>query len=335
VFNTASKVQYGLAATALVLAVVYGFAIEDPTGFVLLLGIFVAFTLGAMAVSAAGVTDRAPVYGSVHDAPPLQTVVVDHSIAPPNPWPFISAVAVGILGVGVAVSINVVIVGVIACLIAAAGWFGQSWREDPTYTPREGERITQRLVAPFGMPALALALVGIIIISLSRVLLAVPKKASVVVALAVAIVVLSVFFFLSARPRLGRGVLAMLAGFTIVALIAAGGVSAANGYRTFDSHAAPPPIKEIVSNTTYSVKEITVTAGQPVRITFRNLDAGVYHNVAVYSANPVGTPMWTGEPIKGVRTITYTNVFPQAGKYAFRCDFHPTAMVGTFNVVNP
>jgi plastocyanin len=335
VFNTAAKVQYSLAAVALLLAVIYGFAIEDPAGFVLLLGIFVAFTVGAMAVSASGVSDRAPVYGSAADSPPLQTVVLDHSIAPPNPWPFLSAVAVGILAVGVAVSINAVIVGVIACLIAAAGWLGQSWREDPTYTAREGQRITERLLAPFGMPALALTLVGIIIISLSRVLLAVPKKASVVVALAVAIVVLSVFFFLSARPRLGRTVLGLLAGFSIVALIAAGGVSAASGYRTFDSHAAPPPIKETAKGTAYSVKEITVTAGQPARITFRNDDAGTYHNIAVYSANPVGSPIWTGQPIKGVRTITYVNVFPQAGTYAFRCDFHPTAMVGTFNVVKP
>ena len=162
-----------------------------------------------------------------------------------------------------------------------------------------------------------------------------PKKASVVVAPGVAILVLAVFFFVSARPRLGRGALAAAAGFAIIALITAGGVSAASGYRTFDNNGAAPPIKEVAKNTAYSNKQITVTAGAVTRITFRNLDPGVYHNMAVYSANPVGTPIWTGQPIKGVRIITYVNVFPQAGKFAFRCDFHPTAMVGTFNVVNP
>jgi plastocyanin len=319
-----------------VIAVVYGIAIEDPTGFVLMLGIFVAFTVGAMAVSAAGVSDRAPVYRNMDDAPPLQTVVVDRSaMLPPSPWPLIGAVAAGILAVGAAVSATVVVVGVVACLIAAAGWFAQAWREDPSYTPREGERITERLIGPFGLPTLALALIGVIIISLSRVLLAVPKKGSVIVAIAAAVVILAVFFALSARPRLSRATVGVLAGISLVALVAAGGVSAGTGYRTFENHDTVVPIKETAKNLAFDVKEITVKAGQPATIAFDNLDAGVYHNVAVYSANPGGSPIWTGEPIKGVRKITYTNVFPTAGRYAFRCDFHSTSMLGTFNVVNP
>jgi plastocyanin len=335
VFNTAAKLQYGFAVTALVLAIVYGVAIEDPTGFVLLLGIFVAFTLSALAVNSVGVRDRAPVYRSMEDAPPLQTVVVDRSaLLPPNPWPLIAAVAIGTLAVGVAVNQTVLIVGIVACLIAAAGWFGQAWREDPSYTAREGERISERLLGPFGLPLLALTLIGVIMISLSRVLLAVSKKGSVVVALVVAVVILSVFFLLSARPRLSRLAFGLLAGVALLALIAAGSAGAASGYRTFENHNTNPPVHQVAKNINYSVKTITVTAGQTARIVFSNDDHGTYHNIAVYTENPGGTPIWTGEPIKGVRTITYTNVFPTAGKYAFRCDFHAT-MVGTFNVVNP
>ncbi len=211
---------------------------------------------------------------------------------------------------------------IIACLIAAAGWFGQAWREDPSYTAREGERISERLLGPFGLPLLALTLIGIIMISLSRVLLAVSKKGSVVVALVVAVVILSVFFLLSARPRLSRMAFGLLAGVALLALIAAGSAGAASGYRTFENHNTNPPVHQVAKNITYSVKTITVTAGQTARIVFSNDDRGTYHNIAVYTANPGGTPIWTGEPIKGVRTITYTNVFPTAGKYAFRCDFH-------------
>ena len=203
-FNSAAKLQYGLAAFALVLAVVYGLAIEDPTGFVLMLGIFLAFTLGALALTGAGVKDRAPVYRSMEDAPPLQTITVDRSLLTPrSPWPLVAAVAMGILAVGVAVSDTVVIVGIIACLIAAAGWLAQCWREDPSYTAPEGERISERLLAPFGLPVLALTLVGIIVISVSRVLLAVPKTASVIVAFSLAILILATFFALlgPASPR--------------------------------------------------------------------------------------------------------------------------------------
>jgi plastocyanin len=337
VFNSAAKLQYGLAAFALVVAVIYGLAIDDPTGFVLLLGAFVAFTLAALAVTGAGVRDRAPVYLSGEDAPPLQTVTVDRSLlSPPSPWPLIAAVAMGIFAVGVAVSATVVIVGLIAGLIAAAGWLAQCWREDPSYTPREGERVSQRLLTPFGLPVLALALVLIIVLSVSRVLLAVPENAAWPIAFVLAILLIVAFFIISSRPHLGQGPMFLLGGFALVAVVVAGGVSAATGFRKFENKSTTPPAQfETAQNTSYKVREMTVTAGQVARIVFTNLDTGVLHNIAVYTSNPGGTPIWTGEPIRGNRQITYQAVFEKAGTFAFRCDFHPTAMTGTFVVVNP
>jgi plastocyanin len=336
-FNSAAKLQFGLAAFALVLAVIYGLAIEDPTGFVLMLGAFLAFTLAALAVTGSGVKDRAPAYLSMEDAPPVQTVVVDRSLGSrPSPWPLVASVAVCIFAVGVAVDHTVVIAGLIAGLIAAAGWLAQCWREDPSYTTREGERVSQRLLTPFGLPVLALALVGIIVFSISRVLLAVPKEASLLVAFGAAILILVTFFILSARPHTGRGPLYLMAGFALISVVVAGGVTAATGYRKFENKNTGPPAQfETAQNTSYQNKALTVTAGQVARITFTNLDTGVLHNIAVYTSNPGGTPIWTGAPIRGNRQITYQTVFQKAGTFAFRCDFHPTAMTGTFTVVNP
>jgi plastocyanin len=337
VFNSAAKLQYGLAAFALVLAVIYGLAIDDPTGFVLLLGAFFAFTLGALALTGSGIRDRAPVYASMDDAPPIQTIAVDRStLGSPSPWPLVAAVAMGIFAVGVAVSDTVVIVGIIAGLLAGAGWLSQCWREDPGYTPREGERIGQRLLAPFGLPVLALTLVLIIVLSVSRILLAVPKEASVAIAFALAVVVIATFFVLSARGHVGRGPLYLLGGVALVAVVVAGGVTAATGYRKFENKNAGPPAQfETAQNTSFKVKQLTVTEGDVARIVFTNLDTGVLHNIAVYTSNPGGTPVWTGEPIRGNRQITYQAVFQKAGTFAFRCDFHPTVMTGTFVVVNP
>ena len=112
-FNTAAKLLYGLSAAALVFALGLQVAVDDPAGFVLLLGIFVAAFLAGLAVTGSGVRDRAPVYGP--DAPPLQTVVVDVQLSPPSPWPLATAVAAGTLAVGVATGRVVVTVGVIAC----------------------------------------------------------------------------------------------------------------------------------------------------------------------------------------------------------------------------
>jgi plastocyanin len=336
VFNSAAKLQYGLAAVALVIGVVYGLFIDDKFIFVLALGLFAALLLGGLALTGAGIRDRAPRYLSADDAPPLEMVSLDRSLlSGPSLSPLVAAVAIGVFALGLAVGAEVVWVGLIAGLLAAGVWLAQSWREDSTYTPREGERVSQRLLAPVGLPVMTVVLVGVIVISVSRILLAVPKDASVAIAFGLAAVLLVAFFILASRPKVGRATLVFLSGFAVVAVATAGGVSAGSGYRTFENHeSGPPPLNETAQNTSYQVKDFTVTQGQAVRITFANLDNGTYHNMAVYTENPGGTPIWAGEPVRGVKKITYTTLFNQAGHFAFRCDFHPT-MTGTFTVVNP
>jgi plastocyanin len=335
VFNTAAKLLFGFAATALALAIGLQVAVGDLDGFVVLMGIFLAATLAALAVAGSGIPDRAPRYGT--EAPPVAMVAVDHSLlSPPSVWPLVTAVSVGILAVGLAVGRTVVTIGVIAALIAAVGWLAQDWREDPAFTPREGAKLGDRLIAPMALPALALALIAVIVISVSRVLLAVPKEASIAIAGSMAVLLLVAFFFLSSRPRIARGGLVFLSGFAVVSLVAAGSVSAAAGYRTFEHPAGSSPSIVIhAQNTQYKEHQITVKAGQPARITFFNLDKGVYHNIAVYTQVAGGKPIWNGEPIRGIKKILYAQVFDNPGTYTFRCDFHPTAMIGVFTVTGP
>jgi plastocyanin len=112
-------------------------------------------------------------------------------------------------------------------------------------------------------------------------------------------------------------------------------VSAANGYRTFE-HPVPltaPPFVVVAHGTAFDTKTITVTQGQVATITFKNLDP-IYHNIAVYTSSDA--PIWNGEPIKGVKKITYTHTFDlPPGTYTFRCDFHRTSMIGSFVVQAP
>jgi plastocyanin len=336
VFNSAAKLQFGFAAVALVSAIVYLRVTGDPALFILNMGVALAFVLGGLAMAGAGVRDRAPHYLSADDAPPLEMVSVDRSQqSRPSAYPLVAAIAAGVLALGLAVGHVLVWVGVILAIIAAGGWLAQSFREDPSWTPREGERISQRLLAPVGLPVLAVALIGVIVISVSRVLLAVSQHASVAVAFGLAAVVLVAFFIVAARPRVSRAALTVLSAFALIAVIVAGSVGAASGYRTFEHQPGNPTLSQTAQNTSYSVNSFTVPAGQVVNINFDNLDRGVYHNIAVYTQNPGGSPIWTGEPIRGVKKITYTAQFNQPGQFAFRCDFHPTAMTGTFTVVKP
>jgi plastocyanin len=335
VFNSAAKLLLGFAAAALALAIGLQIAVGDLAGFVVLMGIFVAATLAGLAVGGSGIADRAPGYRA--EAPAVEMVAVDRSTLPrPSPWPLATAVAVGTLAVGLAVGRTVVTIGVVIALIAAVAWLAQDWREDPSFTPREGSKLGDRLIAPLAFPFLALALVAVIVISVSRVLLAVPKDVSVAIALTMAVLLLMAFFVLSSRPRVARGGLVFLSGFAVVSLVAAGTVSAAAGYRTFDKPAGTSsPIVVQAQNTQYKVHQITVKAGEPARIIFENLDKGVYHNIAVYTEAAGGKPLWNGEPIRGIKKILYEHVFSGPGTYTFRCDFHPTSMIGTFTVAGP
>jgi plastocyanin len=339
VFNTAAKLYFGIAVVAVALAVGYEIVTSDESGLALLLGIAAAAFLGGLAMTGSGIRDRAPRYAVVdgragEGAPALEMISVDRSLlSRPSPWPILAAVAVGLLGIGLAIGTFMVIIGVVAGLLVAAGWLAQCWREDPSFTPRVRARVTNALVTPLGAPLVALLLVGVIVLSVSRVLLAVPKDASVAIAFALALILLVAFFLLASRPRMRRATLVFLSGFAAAAVVTAGSVSAANGYRTFEKHETGTAVTTVVAQgTKFLQTSVTVTEGQQTEIVFRNLDPK-YHNIAVYSQAQGGIPYWTGEPILGVKKIVYAHAFAMApGTYVFRCDFHPTAMIGAFTV---
>lgn len=85
-------------------------------------------------------------------------------------------------------------------------------------------------------------------------------------------------------------------------------------------------------NSQFEPKTLTVTAGQPFSISFRNADAGVLHNVSVYTNAAASEDILKGTVFAGPGTNVY-NVRPlDAGSYFFRCDVHPSTMTGTLTV---
>ena len=83
----------------------------------------------------------------------------------------------------------------------------------------------------------------------------------------------------------------------------------------------------------FNTSTITVPAGASVTINFNNMDAGIPHNVAVYENKDAKKAIYVGAVIKGLKTITYNFTAPTTpGTYFFRCDVHPTTMVGDFIV---
>lgn len=83
----------------------------------------------------------------------------------------------------------------------------------------------------------------------------------------------------------------------------------------------------------FNTSTITVPAGANVTINFNNMDAGIPHNVAVYENQDAKKAIYVGAVINAPKTIAYNFVAPTTpGTYFFRCDVHPTTMVGDFIV---
>jgi len=83
----------------------------------------------------------------------------------------------------------------------------------------------------------------------------------------------------------------------------------------------------------FDKSSITVQAGSAVTLNFNNKDGGIPHNFALYTNSSATTPIFVGQTITGPAMIIYKFSAPNtAGTYFFRCDIHPTSMIGSFIV---
>ena len=81
----------------------------------------------------------------------------------------------------------------------------------------------------------------------------------------------------------------------------------------------------------FDTVDITVPAGQPVTLTADNVDPGIPHNWALYTDESASEQL-AATVICADCTETITFEPPPPDVYFFRCDVHPTQMVGTFVV---
>jgi plastocyanin len=94
--------------------------------------------------------------------------------------------------------------------------------------------------------------------------------------------------------------------------------------------AAPGPTI-VAKGLAFDTDTIDLAAQTPTAITFDNQDPGTQHNIAIYTDETLKESLFTGDPVTGPGTTTYTVSGLDAGTYYFHCDFHPT-MNGTVKV---
>jgi plastocyanin len=97
---------------------------------------------------------------------------------------------------------------------------------------------------------------------------------------------------------------------------------------TIESGGATGGIAVVAEGLQFDTKELDLPAGQPVTISFENKDAGIPHNIAIYTDASKSTVLFQGEVFPGPATKTYSVDPLEAEEYYFQCDVHP-AMNGT------
>lgn len=106
---------------------------------------------------------------------------------------------------------------------------------------------------------------------------------------------------------------------------------------------APPPsqtppvgggatVSVTASNLLFDIQTLALAAGQETTIAFDNQDAGLPHNVSIYTDDSASEALFTGEMATGPTSVEYTIPPLDPGTYFFRCDAHPATMFGTVSV---
>jgi plastocyanin len=323
--NLAAKVFAALATVALIAAVGYGVVVGDRAGADLLAILGGGFAVAATVVALAVTNDTPKPVAADAPAPERRNAYTAGDAPAGSAWPFVAGVVAAAIALGVAAGASWLAVAIAAAVIPTTGWLAQTWRAHPSFSPPVRERVVERLLAPIAMPVLCTLGALFIAAMISRVLLAVSTTASWVTALVLAAGLLAALWYVSTRPRLQPSALVGLGVVGVLAMTAAGAIGARAGEREFHPHEPEHPVAHLdAENTQFSLDKLTFPARETVEIKLRNRDAEL-HNVAFYtSTEPGAKPIWAGAPAVAHGRKHYETTTPDAGTYAFVCDFHPT-----------
>lgn len=257
-FTTGSKWFFGLAGVAYVAALVYGGATNpDQVGLATFTGVLTFGYMGGvgdhfgysilMGLAGAGVflgaTTAAFRDSTVEaEAQLLGRETVPEVVAPPRGsyWPIVAAFGAGCVAIGLVTGQALVLLGVAVLAAATFEWAVSAWAEKATGDPEVNRSIRRRVMLPIEVPVLGTLGVAVFVLSISRILLALPKFGVYVLFGVVPVLVLVIAFVLASKPRINRTVVAALCVVGGLAVLIGGVVSTAVGPREIEHH----PVEE-------------------------------------------------------------------------------------------
>ncbi|HEX8802771.1 MAG TPA: hypothetical protein VF743_01220 [Acidimicrobiales bacterium] len=245
--TTGSKWYFGLGVVTLVLAAAYGWTtggnglgpltagykggVGDHFGYgVLLVAGLASLFLGFVAVALRDAEAEAVAQVAGTNVVPAVTP------AGTSYWPAVSAFGVALVVVGLVAGATLFVFGLITLGIVLVEWTVQAWADRATGDPATNRTIRNRFMNPVEFPAAALLTVAVLVVSFSRVFLAVSSEAAVWVATGIAVLVLAVGVLIASRPKLGANVIVGALFVAAVAVIGFGVAAGVAGEREFHEH---------------------------------------------------------------------------------------------------
>jgi hypothetical protein len=254
VITTGSKFFFGLSAAALVGAIFYGIASNGgEIGMDALLGVTTLGYKGAvgdlygysvfMALAGASMFLGCVVVAFRDADARAQATLLELETAPAatapqgaSYWPILAAFGAGTVALGVVIGSQMVFLG--AGIIAAATfeWAIKAWSERATGDPEVNRAVRNRMMYPVEIPVLAIVGIATFVLSISRLLIAVPKTGAYLIFGIVPAVILAIGWLITARPTINKNLVAALALVGGVAVLAGGIIGASVGPRTIEEH---------------------------------------------------------------------------------------------------
>jgi hypothetical protein len=224
--TTSSKLFYGLGAISVAAAVVWTIANDGGSGAVALVFIAIAsIFLGAIA-------------SYVRDGHVLSTDTAQHDSAPAaqrgpgRSWfPLGTALALGMVVVGLVTSPGIFKVGIALLLAMLGEWLIQNWSDRASSDVGYNARVRGWVVHPLEIPIGGALLLAAIVLSFSRIFLALSVEAGPIVFAILGALVLFFGSMLSIRRGTSARVVGAACGVVLLALSAVGVALALNGER--------------------------------------------------------------------------------------------------------
>ncbi|WP_040495920.1 hypothetical protein [Ilumatobacter nonamiensis] len=225
-FTTGTKFLIGASVVSLLATLIYGIGQDGVLGTVGL----ASATVGLIFLTSVNAILRdSNVF--LDDEAPVESTAAAQPAPGASVWPLVFALGTVVVAVGLITYQPVVVIGLIALVVAGGEWAVQAWSERASSSGEHNAEVRSRVSNPLEYPVGGAVAVGIIIYSFSRVMLWLSKTNTVIAFGALAAVVVVVAFALARRPKLNAGAVGGGMAIGVVALVAAGAVTGADGER--------------------------------------------------------------------------------------------------------